>query len=96
MLTQGPTPDSKCNLNISSFLTLPHFSDCLICTRNSMFIVLLLQMMGGWVRWGVVDLSQGWEEGTGGGYYLAVSALFFFFNLCFCPLFSHVLCLFFK
>ena len=23
MLTQGPTPDPKCKLNISSFLTLP-------------------------------------------------------------------------
>ena len=48
-------PDPKCKLNIS-FLTLPHLSDCFICTRNSMSIVLLLQMMGGWDRWGVVDL----------------------------------------
>ena len=29
MLTQGPAPDPKCKLNISSFLTLPHLSDCL-------------------------------------------------------------------
>ena len=35
MLTQGPALDSKCNLNISSILTLPHFSDCLICARKS-------------------------------------------------------------
>ena len=42
MLTQGPAPDPKCKLNISSFLTLPHFSDCLICTRNSVSIILLL------------------------------------------------------
>ena len=42
---------------ISSFLTLPHLLDCLISTRNTMSIVLLLQMMGGWDRWeGVVDL----------------------------------------
>ena len=47
MLTQGPTPDPKCKLNVLSFLTLPHLSDCLICTRNSMPIVLLLQMMAG-------------------------------------------------
>ena len=45
MLTQGPTPDPKCKVDIS-FLTLPHLLDCLICTRNSITIVLLLQMMG--------------------------------------------------
>ena len=38
----GPAPDPKCKLNISSFLTFPHSLDCLICTRNSMSIVLLL------------------------------------------------------
>ena len=42
MLTQGPAPDPKCKLNISSFLTLPYLLDCLICTRNSVSIVLLL------------------------------------------------------
>ena len=52
MLTQGPTPDPKCKLNISSFLTLPHLLDCLNCTRNSVPIVLLLKMMAGWDRWG--------------------------------------------
>ena len=46
MLTQGPTPDSKCKLIISSFLTLPHLLDCLIYTRNTKSIVLWLQMMG--------------------------------------------------
>ena len=56
MLTQGPAPDPKRKLNISSFLTLPHLSDCLVCTRNSMRIVLLLQIVGGWDRWGVVHL----------------------------------------
>ena len=39
---RGPAPDPKCKLNISSFLTLPHLLDCLICTRNSVSIVLLL------------------------------------------------------
>ena len=42
MLTQGPTPDPKCKLNISSFLTLPHLLDRLVCTRNFISIVLLL------------------------------------------------------
>ena len=30
MLTQRPVPDIKCKLNISSFLALPHFLDCLL------------------------------------------------------------------
>ena len=30
MLTQGPAPDPKCKLIISSFLTLPYLLDCLI------------------------------------------------------------------
>ena len=40
--SRGPAPDPKCNLNISSFLALPHLLDCLICTSNSVPIVLLL------------------------------------------------------
>ena len=56
MLTQGPAPDPKCKLIISSFLTLEHLLDCLICTWNAMPIVLLLQLMGGGCdMWGVVD-----------------------------------------
>ena len=51
MLTQGPAPDFKCKLNISSFLTISHLLDHLICTRKSMSIVLLLQMMRRWNRW---------------------------------------------
>ena len=46
MMTQGSAPDPKCKLNILSFLSLPHLSDCLIYSRNSMSIVLLLQMIG--------------------------------------------------
>ena len=46
ILTQGPTPDPKCKLIISPFLPLPHLLDCLICTRNAMSIILLLQLMG--------------------------------------------------
>ena len=59
-----------------------------------MSIVLLLQRMGRCDRHGVVDLQEGVGGGTEGGYYLVVSA-FAFFQLCFCPLFSHVLCPFF-
>ena len=46
ILTQGPTPDPKCKLIISPFLSLPHLLDCLICTRNAMSIILLFQLMG--------------------------------------------------
>ena len=46
MLTQGPTADPKCKLNISSFLALPHLLGRLICTRNSISIALLLLIMG--------------------------------------------------
>ena len=52
MLTQGPAPDPKCKLNIPSFLTLPHPLYHLICTKDIMVFVLLLQMMGGWEGWG--------------------------------------------
>ena len=53
MLTQGPAPDPKCELNITSFLTLPHPLHCPICVRDVMIIVLLLQVTGGleWL-WG--------------------------------------------
>ena len=57
MLTQGPAPDPKCKLNILLLLILPHLLDCLICTRNSMSIaLLLLQMMVGQDRQRVVYL----------------------------------------
>ena len=56
MMSQGPAPDPKYKLNIPSFITLPHLLDCLICTRNVMPIVLLLQMIGGWDKWEVLVL----------------------------------------
>ena len=67
MLTQGPAPDPKCKLIISSFLTLPHLLDCLICTRNAMPIVLLFQMMGGWDRCGWFIYIRVWVGGQGVG-----------------------------
>ena len=39
MLTQGPTSDPKCKLNISSFVTLPYLLDCLISARNFVFFI---------------------------------------------------------
>ena len=46
ILTQGPAVDPKCKLIILSFLALLQLLDCVICTRNAMSIVLLLQVMG--------------------------------------------------
>ena len=77
MLTQGPAPDPNCKLNISSILTLSHLLDGLIFTTNSVSILLLLWMMGGCDRWGVVDSYQGVGGGTGAGYCLG----FFLFVL---------------
>ena len=87
MLTQEPAPYPKCRLIISSFLTRPNLLDCLICPRNAMFIVLLLQMMGEWDRWEVVELYQGVGGGTGGRYNFIV----FVFFWCFFILLPHVL-----
>ena len=56
MLSQRVPPDPNCELIISSFLTLSHLLVCLICTRNAMSIVLLLQMVGG----GGWDRLAGW------------------------------------
>ena len=44
-------PGLKCKLIISSFLILRHLLDCLICTRNTISLVFLLQMMGGCDRY---------------------------------------------
>ena len=46
MLTQGPTPDSKCELNITLFLTPPQSLYCPICAKGIMVTVTLLQVMG--------------------------------------------------
>ena len=57
MLTERPAADPKCKLNISSFLTLPRPSVCLICANDIMIIVLFLEIMeggGGGGRLGVV------------------------------------------
>ena len=90
MLTQGPAPDPMCKLNVSSFLTLPHLSDCFSCTRNSVSIVLFLGIMWGWDRWrgGVVDSYQGVGGRTRGGYYFIAFLFVFLFSSLMSCLFS--------
>ena len=52
MLAERPAPDRKRKFITSSFITLPYLSDCLICTRNVIPNLLLLQI---------------WEDGIAGG-----------------------------
>ena len=58
---------TRSKLNISSFLRLPHLSDCFISTRNSMSMVLLLQMVvvvvvgRGWIGGGWLIYNRVWE-----------------------------------
>ena len=54
-----------CKLNRLSFLTVPHLSDCLICTRNSMSIVLLLQVMVDEIGGEWLIYKRVWEMGQG-------------------------------
>ena len=76
-LTQGPAPDPKCKLIILSFFTLPHVLDCLICSRKSMSILMVLQIMWGWDRWQLIHLYYGVGGRTKGGYHLIA-----FFSSC--------------
>ena len=78
MLTQEPVPDPKCELNITSFLTLPHPLHCLICAKDIMVILLLLQVMGdGKVGGGSFMLGFGWGD-------RGWVSCFFYFLFCFC------------
>ena len=52
MLTQGLAPDPKCELNLTSFFTLPHPLHCPICAKDIIVTVLLLQVMRGCEGWG--------------------------------------------
>ena len=82
MLTQGPPQDPKCKLNISSFLTLPHLLNCLICTRNSVSIVLLLWTIRGWNRLGRLLIHiRVWVGEQGVGCYLIVCFYYFLLEL---------------
>ena len=47
MLTQESTLDLKCELKITS-LTLPHPLHCLICAKDTMVTVLLIQVKWDW------------------------------------------------
>ena len=81
MLTQGPAPDPKCKLSILSFLTLPHLLDRLICARNVLSIVLLLQIMGDGIGGdGSFILGFGWGHTQ---WVSSYSFCFFLVFLCF-------------
>ena len=69
MLTEEPAPDPKCKLNISSILTLPN-PLCLICAKDIMIIVLLLQMMEDVKVGRGFHLCECLGWGTGDGYHI--------------------------
>ena len=84
MLSQGSTLDLKCKFNkcnMSSFLTLSHSLDCLICAKDITIIVPLLQMMGGWEGFAVFRLCYGLGVGAVGG---IIFLIFFVLFLCCC------------
>ena len=56
MLIQGPAPDPKCELNITSLFTLPRPLYCPIYAKDIMVSVLLLQVTGEWDSRGLVHL----------------------------------------
>ena len=56
MLTKGPEPGPKCELNTRLFLTLPHPLHCLIYAKDIMTKVLLLQVKVEWEVSRVVHL----------------------------------------
>ena len=58
---------SLVKLIISTFLTLLHLLYCLICTRNAMSIVLLLQIMGDGIGGGWFIYIKVWVWGQGVG-----------------------------
>ena len=82
MLTHEASPDPKCKSNISSILTLPHPSGCLLCSNDIMIIVLLLQIIGdGKVEGSSFMLGFG-GGGTGSSYHVFLFFCFVLFLCC--------------
>ena len=46
MIAQGLAPDFKCTFNISSFLKFSHLLDCLICARNYVHCIVIINGAG--------------------------------------------------
>ena len=80
MLTERPAPDPKCELNITSLLTLSHPLHCLICAEDVMVIVLF-QVMGDGKVGGWFIYVRVWVGGQGVG---IIFFLFFVLFLCCC------------
>ena len=60
MLTYGPASYPKCKLNILPFINLLHPSECFICCKEMMIIVLLQKNLGG-LEGSVMVNTEGWE-----------------------------------
>ena len=65
MLTQGPAPDPKCELNITSLLTLPHPLHDPICAKDIMVTF--------WGEWFIY--LRVWVGGQGVGFIFFVFVL---------------------
>ena len=86
MLTQGLAPGPKCELNITSFLTLPHPLHCAICAKDISHCIVALterkgrggggrcEKIGGWFIY-----IRVWVAGSGQG----VGIIFFLFFVLF-------------
>ena len=96
ILTQGSTPDPKCGLNITSFLTLPHRLHCLICAKDIKMIVSLLEVMIEWEGWGWFISATDWVGRENMGIIFFLSFSFFVLLLMGFPWLVHhsLLCLF--
>ena len=95
MKTQGPPPHPKCKCNISSFFTFPHLSSCLICVKEIMINVVLLQMMGGWEGLGVAHSCLRFGQGKRGWVpYFYTFCLFFLLLIALSSLVHDSCCVF--
>ena len=82
MLTQGPTPVLKCELNITSFVTLAHPLHSSICAKDIMVTILYCTVTPS--DGGIERLGRGsFMLGMGWGSRSWISHFFYFF-FCFC------------
>ena len=79
MLNQGHAPDSKCELNITSSLTLSHPLHPPICAKDIMVNCTVTSSDGVIVRLGGGSFMLGFWWGTRGWV-----SYFFYFLFCFC------------
>ena len=78
MLNQGPASDPRYELNITSFLILSHALRCLICAKDIMVTLLLLQVIGVGKVWGWFIYARVWVGEQGVGIIFSLFCVLFF------------------